>query len=563
MDRKKVSGEWHKILEIIQARIQASLPDLFTLINNPNDNQIDSQIDNHALADIIMQADMNPNKKENTPKAGGGKKEISYQDIDYEKCEKIVEYLVKTEGELNLFRQYTSPRVKNWVQIKKAFQKDGVYLAAYAATFQKVYLYEIPALKKQAQQLQSQIQDCDKIESDLSSSIISLKNKFKNQCAELKIKGDSIKQELLMLPKEIPAIFLAIGKEIQSGILASLIIFYSEFLNFAFGDANYSQNSNPLPLLTFLQENGNTTCHYYKTGKEPKYADAINENTDLTLKEPSEPVNENVSDTIDWDIDLAPREDAKEVKPGIPQEKDAKEKVIAEITTENAQKIEENEQTEENDIDWEIEIEPSDKIESGKLENLNLLENVDSITLEKLDIQLEESGFSLQETLLENNDFRNLLLDELYELEAFLNQWISEMSASSSSSSQTSSIIDVYQNAPPIIQSRTIASCTALLNTLKRFLSNLTNQRLHNLILIRDSPKFADRLTTNLKQTLSLQERAERKLLSNKSKKGSFNQQLVQVQGKIRQQLEESKRLRDLLQKHLSILNNRIVNIVG
>lgn len=48
----------------------------------------------------------------------------------------------------NLFGQYTSKRMKDWVEILKLYEKDNIYLGEVGSLLLRNVNYEVPALRK-------------------------------------------------------------------------------------------------------------------------------------------------------------------------------------------------------------------------------------------------------------------------------------------------------------------------------------------------------------------------------------------------------------------------------
>lgn len=113
LDRKLVSSQWHKLLPIIQEKVTHLVGQL------PQTPEIQEILDAAA-----------------TSAATGGK-------LDYPACDLVGQYLLKTEGGLTLFRQYSSQRLKDWLQVKSALEKDGLYLAETGYSLQKLVLYDM------------------------------------------------------------------------------------------------------------------------------------------------------------------------------------------------------------------------------------------------------------------------------------------------------------------------------------------------------------------------------------------------------------------------------------
>ncbi len=57
---------------------------------------------------------------------------LIFSDINYFHCLRIVELLKGTEsGTKNFFGQYSSQRMKDWLEIIKLYEKDDVYLGMW------------------------------------------------------------------------------------------------------------------------------------------------------------------------------------------------------------------------------------------------------------------------------------------------------------------------------------------------------------------------------------------------------------------------------------------------
>ena len=111
LDRRVVSRQWHKLLPVIQEKVVSLMGDL------PQTQEIKEIVDPAASS-------------------SSGK-------LDYHACDEVVQYLLRTEGGLTLFRQYSSQRLKDWIQVKTALEKDGLYLAETGYALQKLVLYDM------------------------------------------------------------------------------------------------------------------------------------------------------------------------------------------------------------------------------------------------------------------------------------------------------------------------------------------------------------------------------------------------------------------------------------
>jgi len=65
--------------------------------------------------------------------------------LTYEDCSRIVETLKRTEGEVNLLNQYTSARLKQWIQVQRAYEKDSLFLGEGAHRLLQLVQYDVYA----------------------------------------------------------------------------------------------------------------------------------------------------------------------------------------------------------------------------------------------------------------------------------------------------------------------------------------------------------------------------------------------------------------------------------
>lgn len=198
--------------------------------------------------------------------------------------------------------------------------------------------------------------------------------------------------------------------------------------------------------------------------------------------------------------------------------------------------------------------------------------NYDEINQE-LAINLEESGIVVEQsgqdggiareeealTILDNPKYREQIINELSELEAFLKMRLFEMSHESDLLSMSQ-----MQDAPTILQMQTLETVTSLADCVNISLSHLTNKRIQHLHNIKHSPKYVDILTASLKQKLSVIERmkATKGVLENKMKE--TGEEIRKLEPVIKLLIEKTKGLQIEIQDDISKkYKGRIVNIVG
>jgi hypothetical protein len=123
---------------------------------------------------------------------------------------------------------------------------------------------------------------------------------------------------------------------------------------------------------------------------------------------------------------------------------------------------------------------------------------------ESLEVSLEDAGITVEGsgveggtardedalTLLDNPKTRNALVDDLCELEAFLERRAVELAGGDGANeAQMLAVSSVFQDAPADVQMQTEESVRAMLAKIRNVLESLTNVRIQHLFLIKSSPK--------------------------------------------------------------------------
>lgn len=452
--------------------------------------------------------------------------------INYFHCLEIVNILKSTSaGEKNIFGQYSSQKMKDWNDIVKIYEKDGMFLAETAQMLIRNVTYEIPALKKQIAKCQQVQKECDKKEADYLSKAAELRKKYSNSCKELGIKGDKIKSELAALVKDLPKVFDGVATKTQN--LKGAVKYYQDFRSFLLNST--VKDSDCLPMLRFIQDKGNTVTYEWNHGCKPVHIQEAA--VVIDTKDENDVVVEDGAD-IDWG-DLNGTTDAMNVEAEIDFD-------ISGITIESGG-------TDEGKGMVDIEVEQlGEEIDWG--------DTGDTAEIELAEASTEEGLASGEEalTLLDNPKTRNLFLDDLMELEAFLTHRIVELSGEGNvlSSSQ-------FQNAPASIQID-CKEVETMATELKDVIGQLTSVQIQHLMLIRDSPRYVERLKETLKSTLTL---ADKMIFYQKetiSRRHDMVDEERELAPKVEVLVKQTKKMQKQIEGEISKrYKNRPVNIIG
>ncbi|XP_020616313.1 CDK5 regulatory subunit-associated protein 3-like isoform X2 [Orbicella faveolata] len=465
--------------------------------------------------------------------------------INYFHCIRIVELLKVSESATkNIFGGYSSKRMKDWQEIVKLYEKDNVNLAEAAHLLIRNVNYEIPSLKRQIGKCQQTQRECTRKESEYASNAALFKEKYQSVCKQMSIKGDNVKSELLSLLDELPEIYKGITAAVSS--LKNTTHFYETFVNFLVPSYNSNKETSQLttPLIRHIQQHGNSTVYQWRTGKTPSVVvpDRRPESSSAEVKKDDGEIdwgNETISvtnvgsDNVDWGevgeediggIDWGDSGDTIDWGDG-------------------------GQTNDDGDIDWGGD---------GAAEK-ELTSNIGGITLEGSGQDDEVVSGADAETLLDTTQTRNMLIDELLELQGFLRQRMMEMKSDSDVLSANQ-----FQSAPQLIQMQSVESVQAMESAVTDILSTITSMKMHNLFLLKTSPRYLDRLADSLQQKLKVSEKlvASIKTMADKRQAASTEQQ--DLEPKLEVIRMKTKELQVQIAQEISKkYKNRPVNIMG
>ncbi|XP_060795882.1 CDK5 regulatory subunit-associated protein 3 [Neoarius graeffei] len=438
--------------------------------------------------------------------------------IHYFHCLRIVEILKGTEASSkNIFGRYSSQRMKDWQEIVSLYEKDNAYLAELASLLSRSVSYEGPALRKQVAKAQQLQQELSRRELECQSGAADMRERYYAACKQYGITGENVARELQALVKDLPTVLEETGR--QAACLEETIKLYTAFTKFV---CDWSEPV--LPMLSFIQQKGNTTMYEWKTGNVP----AIIERP-VVEEAPPDTVTE---ETIDWG-DLC--SGAEEVNFGT---------------------------TVEEGVDWGI------VPESGKEETGDGAIDWGETETAPVEIEVVAAGTDCPEgvargedalSLLENSQTRSQFIDELMELEVFLCQRLSEMSEEGDMVAMSQ-----FQLAPSIIQGQTSEHVQAMLADVRHLLEGLTSLRMKHLFMIQASPRYVERVSDMLRQKLKQAEI----LVLKQALLAERRQEALKEQAKLEPRIDllaaHIKDLQKLIEADISKrYNNRPVNLMG
>lgn len=440
--------------------------------------------------------------------------------INYFHCQRIVEILRETEkNSKNIFGQYSSQRMKDWQEIIKLHEVNNLYLAEAAQMLMRNVSYEVPSLKRQIAKCQQTQEECNRKEVEYGKTSQEMKDKFASMCKEIGIEGKHLRKELLELSKDLPMAFVAISEKLKQ--LTEAREFYLAFLNFILNNEDLANGS--LPLLGHLIVKGNTTVYEWKYGQVPEIIEETQAQTPIDC-----------SDQIDFGDDGG----------GI----DFGDENSSSTTNGDFVHVEKIDFGDEDQI---IELSSPAVSES----NFDFPSESEILLTPDNRVARGVEAFSI----LDYSETRNQFINELRELEGFLEQRLLEMKLESDVLSANQ-----FHSAPARLQMATVDSLNKMLILVRDVYSHLTTVKLQHLYLIKDSTKYVDRLVDSLEKK---REMSDKMLLSQQvvaEKRKACLQEQRALQPKLELIIEKTKILQKQIEGEISQrYKGRPVNIMG
>lgn len=550
VDRKRIPADWRKRLLSIRAKIAAALPPL--------------------------PKDLHPSFPS-----------LSVEAVGYLESKHILSTLTaaKPEGR-TLFGRH-SGAAGDWDTIVRAYEKDLLFLGESAQVMVQTVTYEIPYLKKQIAKLQQQSADVERKEIEYKRSANVAALKYQQACQEFGINGTNVSMELLATTKNLPVVFEEVEEVLCKELMHQAVNCYQAFVNYA-SSKERDEFDALVPTLKKLQEEHSSPLHPNSSGSEDGtfyvLPSNVAANMDVGKSECRISSNENTSADIDWDIGVV--EDSIE-----PSQKNVSGE---EVCMEPPAGLNSNPCSAGNDespaeflkggIDWDAggigasSGEPASEIQwdIGNVEVLDTghseiqwdisiedgadLENVTpSAGISSHEGEQEQMQVAIKSRFMES-EYRNSLLNDLLEIKAFLALKSEEINRNETSSLQN----QVQAISPQDLQQYGNDSFRIMSAEVLKAISQLTNKKTRDLIMIATSQRFLKRL----EMTLLQKKQQESKLLENINdlgqKKLELRSMLAATWPKQEAALQRIRELKELCEKTISTLyEGRHINIIG
>ncbi|XP_053697732.1 CDK5RAP3-like protein [Sabethes cyaneus] len=434
--------------------------------------------------------------------------------INYFHCQQIIDILKTTEADSkNVFGRYGSQRMKDWQEVVKLYERDSLYLGEAAQILVRNINFEIPSIRKQIKNFEQLSDESEKKAVDLRRSQNTVNNEYQALCRQLGIAGENLREELIAKVGELPEMLTNVASSVSD--LKKAVELY----------ASFSSNAECLRMLRHVANVGNTTVYEFLYSEPP-----------LSIEVPPMKFALEKSEAVTAEQEIDFGSDGGGIDFG-------------DIGTSEVN-------LEVGEIDWGV---PDAAVEP----------NAEVIDFE---ISLEESGIVVEEdgnaggvakgeeaySICDSPTYRERLINEMLELQAFLKMRLYELSAGGDAVHILSlTMMDSFPDHDPKHLSQMLAQIDVAYG-------KLNSQQIQYLHQIKHSPKYVDILTSKLKQKLLAIDKMKdtEKLMLERAV--TYRQQSADLKPTLTNVIEQTRILQNQIERDISKrYKNRVVNLMG
>lgn len=538
VDRKRIPQDWRKRLSSIKSRISSALSSL------PRD------------LDPFFQT-------------------LVLEGLGYLEVKQVYKILLSCTSESRNIFGRLSGSAGEWESIVRSFEKDHIFLGEAAQIMVQNVNYEIPYLKRQMQKVEQQLVELDRKEAYIKRNVALSAAKYSEACQKLGLQGENVRLELLEATKILPSIFSEILQVLNNDSILKAMNYYQDFVR----DVHTEKEKIPgavLQNLRYLHENP-PSVHVSMSAEVQKSLSDMSR-TDVGHFQTGEPMDADLSvGGIDWNIsvdatqidwDIGTVEQVEESDNGFgsyelvdysadyQESENGKTMLVDEASLKTAEKAAVVPADSGSGVCWDAGFKKS---QFATLED----SVVPDAGVESQQIAVEKSqpsGLDEERSPFLETEYRNKILDDLFEVKSFLNQRLVEMTSEESSSLQQ----HVQAVAPPVLQQHSLDAIQLMVSQVSLCISMLTGSKIRDLIMTLNSKRFLDKMVLTLEEKKQHEVKLRESLNDLPIRRVELQNTLSSSWPKLEATMAKTRELKQLCESTLSTMfDGRPVNITG
>ncbi|EFC48855.1 DUF773 domain-containing protein [Naegleria gruberi] len=483
--------------------------------------------------------------------------------IDYFITKEIVQVLEKadsSEGSGYLFGLVGgSKRLKLWKHVLQSYEANNLHLAEISGYIIQNVKYEIPSMSSSLLSLRNQLESIDRKEDDWKRSLEIAKREFTESCEKLSINrekiesmiqfassgssvGVDIEDEIKSAVSDLPQFYENIVVSCKDAKFKKAVDYYEDFTSF-FNKNKVREDLTCLKFVLSNLEKSTLSMYDWKLFNNQSLPSVDEEKVQSYIQKLKDEESKKANKSNEPQIDFGDFEFSTEGNVEINWDTGVEENKEIEIKFDDV--------AQEKELEIDFGDFSTDDVGGFSMDSVDISSNTNDEDSIKLVAELRMKSF------LDDEDVRALFSNNLFQLYAFVQQRVIEVTKNSSLDSE------IFSSAPNSIKSITKEEIQNLMHATGNVVTTLNNHRFKQLILIKTSKKFVERLVQSLTQKLEIMSKTKTNLEGVDSQRSSLNNSIKNQQPTVLKIKKQTKDYQDFIQKNLSEKLGKRVVIFG
>jgi hypothetical protein len=451
----------------------------------------------------------------------------------------------------NFFGSYSDPPLKALAALIALYRKNNLFLAESARLMTQAVSYDIPQLKALVKTNTKQNEDLVRKMAEESKAARDLRAKQTQQLREnwrLSSLNDLERQLKKRAEDDVPELINAVIKSTKEAKFGEAMEYYREFVKYSLQDDAAKKSS------TAAAAAAAASATMFPTLTSVRESDLLPERSSSSLL--SEPTVTSVESTssissggIEWDISVEGAGESASAGGATINWDITSEPVAATAASSGSGGIDWGEdgtvEAAPAEINWDIEV-----AEAGSAASPAASPALSAST------STSATSFSS----LESDSVRHSFLTELLDLESFLISRTAEQTTSDDLSAAAFS----GKGVPHILALQSLQTSQGYLTSVRAVLDAFRAPRLTQLLLIRTSKRYLERIVSGIRQQSASIDRLERAAVEHEARRAELSRVTSRSSHELKQIVARTKDIKKRAEAEISkLFQNRPVHIVG